>query len=285
MDYHKYHGLGNDYLVIDPSTSSVSLTPETIRLICDRNRGIGSDGILLGPIFNGGVMSLRIFNPDGSEAEKSGNGARIFTRYLIESGHVKGTTAIFNTAGGRITATLVDREKYLIQADMGRHTFDSDRIPVAGPKREVIDEPIAIGGKTYRMTCVSVGNPHCVLPVGELTAEMAREIGPVIERHPLFPNRINLQLVKVIDRGSLQIEIWERGAGYTLASGSSSCAAACAAHRLGFVDASVDVRMPGGTLSIEIGADGSVSMTGPVASVSEGRFTPEFRKLLGRDST
>jgi diaminopimelate epimerase len=280
MEFYKYHGLGNDYIVLDPAKNSTALTPDTIRLICDRNRGIGSDGILYGPLFDRGAINVRIFNPDGSEAEKSGNGVRIFARYLHESGYVNGMTADFNTPGGPVTTLLLDHESYSIKVNMGAFSFDSEKIPVSGSRRDVIDEPIAIKGKTYRMTCVSVGNPHCVLPLEEISSELAREIGPIVERQPLFPNRINMQIVKVIDRHTLRIEIWERGAGYTLASGSSSCAAACAAFRLGLVDRNVTVLMPGGPLSIEINEGGTVSMTGPVASVSEGNFTQEFKKLL-----
>ena len=280
MDFYKYHGLGNDYIVIDPAKNGVFLTPETITLICDRNRGIGSDGILYGPIFDNGSIRLRIFNPDGSEAEKSGNGVRIFTRYLHEHGYSNGDTALFNTPGGAIEALILDLDTYRIKVNMGTCRFDSEKIPVSGPRREVINEPIEIRGNTYNRTCVSMGNPHCVIPLGDISRELACDIGPIIERHPLFPNRINMQIVSVMDRRSLRIEIWERGAGYTLASGSSSCAAACAARRLGLVDGSVTVHMPGGSLSIEISDNWTVSMTGPVASVSEGNFTPEFRKLL-----
>ncbi len=283
MDFYKYHGLGNDYIVIDPAKNGIALAPGTIRLICDRNCGIGSDGILLGPVYDNGSMGVRIFNPDGSEAEKSGNGVRIFTRYLHEHGYLTGDTASFNTLGGPIEALLLDPATYLIKVNMGFCTFDSEKIPVSGPRREIIDVPIDIKEKTYRMTCLSVGNPHCVIPLDDISRELAYDIGPVIENNPLFPNRINMQLAKVIDRRAIRIEIWERGAGYTLASGSSSCAAACAARRLGLVDGSVTVHMPGGSLSIDICDDWSVSMTGPVASVSEGNFTPEFKKLLAAE--
>jgi diaminopimelate epimerase len=285
MDFYKYHGLGNDYIVIDPAKNGIALTPGSIRLICDRNFGVGSDGILHGPFFENSAISGHIFNPDGSEAEKSGNGARIFARHLHGHGFVDGDTAAFNTLGGPIEAKVLDPVAYLIKVNMGTCTFDSERIPVLGPRREIMNEPIEIKGTRYLMTCVSIGNPHCMIPLEDISRELACDIGPVIEHHPLFPNRINMQLAKIIDRRTLRIEIWERGAGYTLASGSSSCAAACAARRLGRVDGSVTVRMPGGSLSIEIGDDWSVSMTGPVASVSEGNFTPEFRKLCDKAGT
>ena len=158
---------------------------------------------------------------------------------------------------------------------MGRVTFRSTEIPVAGPDREVVDEALEIGGQRYQVTCLSIGNPHCVIPMAEVTEAKARELGPLVENHALFPNRINMQLLKVLDRHAIEIRIWERGAGYTLASGSSSCAAAAAALRLGLVDSPITVRMPGGDLLIEIDDSGSVHMTGPVEPVMEGTLNPQ----------
>ena len=280
MDFYKYHGLGNDYIVIDPKDFRIKLTPEKIKLICDRNFGAGSDGILYGPLFKGKKISLKIFNPDGSEAEKSGNGIRIFSRYLVDAGYVKEKKFTLHTAGGEVKVELKKKDASLIRADMGTFTFTSGEIPVAGEKREVINEPLSIGGRAYKITCVSVGNPHCVIPLGEISEELARTVGPAIENHQQFPNRINVQFMKVIDRNNIRIEIWERGAGYTLASGSSSCAAACAAYRLGLADSSIAVRMPGGILNIEIDVNGHVHMTGPVASVMTGNFTAEMIKNI-----
>ena len=280
MDFYKYHGLGNDYIVIDPKDFRIKLTPEKIKLICDRNFGAGSDGILYGPLFKGKKISLKIFNPDGSEAEKSGNGIRIFSRYLADAGYVKEKKFTLHTAGGEVKVELKKKDASLIRADMGTFTFTSGEIPVAGEKREVINEPLSIGGRAYKITCVSVGNPHCVIPLGEISEELARTVGPAIENHQQFPNRINVQFMKVIDRNNIRIEIWERGAGYTLASGSSSCAAACAAYRLGLADSSIAVRMPGGILNIEIDVNGHVHMTGPVSSVMTGNFTAEMIKIL-----
>jgi diaminopimelate epimerase len=173
---------------------------------------------------------------------------------------------------------IQDQDAASIRIEMGRVTFRSTMIPVAGPDREVIDEALEIGGQRYQVTCLSIGNPHCVIPMAEVTEAKARELGPLIENHALFPNRINMQLLKVLDRHAIEIRIWERGAGYTLASGSSSCAAASAALRLGLVESPVTVHMPGGDLLIEIDASGSVHMTGPVESVMEGTLNPD---LLG----
>jgi diaminopimelate epimerase len=163
---------------------------------------------------------------------------------------------------------------------MGQVTFVSEEIPVAGARREVVNEPLNINGVEHRVTCLSIGNPHCVIPMKQVSEETARALGPYVENHKMFPNRINMQIVRVIDRTNIDIRIWERGAGYTLASGSSSCAAAAASHRLGFVDHDVTVHMPGGNLQIEIGADGRIHMTGPVEGTFEGSFHADLAKKL-----
>ena len=280
FDFWKYHALGNDYLVIDPNLTTFDPTPEAVKLVCDRHFGVGSDGILFGPILEGGRIRLRIFNPDGSEAEKSGNGIRIFSRYLVEAGYVKEKTFTLLTLGDEVRVEVLDETASMIKVDMGTVTFRSDEIPVAGPSREVVDEPLAVGDRVFRVTCASVGNPHCVIPLPEISAELAREYGPRIENHPLFPHRINVQFLKVLDRKNIQIEIWERGAGYTLASGSSSSAAACAAYRLGLVEPELTVHMPGGEIGIAIAPDGHVHMTGPVAGVARGEFAEEMRRRI-----
>ena len=159
---------------------------------------------------------------------------------------------------------------------MGRVSFDSERIPVAGPPREVLNEPITIKDRTFSFCAATIGNPHCVIPLAEVSPELAKRYGPGIEVHPNFPRRTNVQFMQVLDRGNIRLEIWERGAGYTLASGSSSSAASAVAHRLGLVDRSVTVHMPGGKISIEIGPGFAIRMTGPVTRVCEGTVHPEM---------
>lgn len=270
--FHKYHALGNDYIVMDPNKTNVNLSAENIRLICHRNFGIGSDGILYGPLFQDDSLRLRIFNPDGSEAEKSGNGIRIFSRYLVDTGYVTGRKFQLETLGGTVQVELMDGKGRQIRVDMGTVTFYSPVIPVAGPAREVIREELVIHNRKLTVTCLSIGNPHCVVPWDGLSREETVRFGPAIETHGLFPNRINVQFLKILDRNNIQIEIWERGAGYTLASGSSSCAAASAAYRLGLVDEVVDVHMPGGTIRIDLEETGRVLMTGSVTPVAAGWF-------------
>jgi diaminopimelate epimerase len=286
FDYFKYHGLGNDYIVIDPQHADISLDPEVIRLICHRNFGVGSDGILYGPIGKDGNLQLRIFNPDGSEAEKSGNGIRIFSRYLFDAGYLHSNQFQLETLGGKVYVELLDATASKIRVDMGTVTFFSTEVPVSGPPRQVISEELMIKERSFNITCVSIGNPHCVVLLDDISRELVEEIGPIIESHSLFPNRINVQLLKVLDRNKIQIEIWERGAGYTLASGSSSCAAASAAYKLGLVDEDIHVHMPGGTINVEIGPDGRVRMTGSVTGVCKGVFmgdlSAQIKSLAGR---
>lgn len=282
LHFSKYHGLGNDYLVIDPNTQDVVLTPDSIRLICHRNYGVGSGGILYGPLKAGKCHKVGIFNPDGSEAEKSGNGLRIFAKYLFENKYVAGKGFDIETLGGTVKVQIMDDTASLIKIQMGKVTFLSRDIPVKGPDREVVDEELEINRAKYKVTCLSIGNPHCVIPLEDLSEQKAKELGPYVENHAMFPNRVNMQLLKLIDRNNIEIRIWERGAGYTLASGSSSCAAAAAAYKLGLVDRDVNVKMPGGILLIEIAANEQIYMTGPVEGVFEGRFHPDLVEKISR---
>jgi diaminopimelate epimerase len=277
--FHKYHALGNDYLVVDPNHTKIRLDPGVIKLLCDRHYGVGSDGILFGPFIEDKVIRLKIFNPDGSEAEKSGNGIRIFSKYLFDAGYVKTRFFEITTLGGVVRVELMDEAANHIKVDMGTVTFQSDRIPVNGHIREVVNEKMMIDGEAFFVTCLSIGNPHCVIPVDEPSKGLALKLGPLVENSAAFPNRINMQLLKVIDRNTIRIEIWERGAGYTMASGSSSCAAASAAYKMGMVDSTIKVYMPGGVIDIEI-KDGHVFMTGPVSGISKGTFLDDFARSI-----
>jgi diaminopimelate epimerase len=274
--FAKYHALGNDYLVLDPATVVEELTATRIRLICDRHYGVGSDGVLLGPLESAECdFRLRLFNPDGSEFEKSGNGLRIFARYLWDAGRVGLEPFTIMTPGGRVTCR-VHPGGASVSVDMGQVSFHSSRIPVAGPPREVLNESLLVDGQELRFCAASIGNPHCVVLCAEVSAEQAHRWGPAIENDPRFPRRTNVQFMKVLDRGAIQIEIWERGVGYTLASGSSSCAAAAVAHRLGLCDSRVAVKMPGGSIDIAIAGDWSITMTGAVTRVCEGTLFDEM---------
>ena len=284
--FFRGHGLGNDYLVMDPKDLTFKLTPKTIKAICDRNWGLGSDGILSLVPSKKANFGLRIFNPDGSEAEKSGNGLRIFARYLHATGKTKRKCFTVETKGGLVSIDLqIDRHGDAAAAtvEMGIATFKPDALPCSLNVPELMQQPIEAGGRSLIFTGVSVGNPHCVVfkPTGESwSRDELLALGPALEHHKLFPKRTNVQLVVPTGRNEVFILIWERGAGETQASGSSSCAAASAAVRLGLVKSPVTVKMPGGLLNIDVAPDFNLTMKGPVAEVARGTLSPSFIRGL-----
>jgi len=284
IPFVKGHGLGNDYIVINGADLPAPLRPRQIERICDRNWGAGSDGILLlVPAWGGADFGLVILNPDGSEAEKSGNGLRIFAKYLWDHGHAKAHTFTVDTKGGRVECQChVDGGRVnLVTVEMGGCTFHAPEIPMNGPAREVVQVPLQVGGESLLITAVSVGNPHCVIFTDRLDEALVRRLGPLVERHPAFPNRINVQWARVASRSQVDILIWERGAGYTLASGSSSSAVAAAAVKNGLCNHGlVTVRMPGGTLSIEVRPDWTIRLQGPVEEVYTGTFSGDLMNAL-----
>ncbi|MGJ8648901.1 MAG: diaminopimelate epimerase [Opitutaceae bacterium] len=277
MKFLKYHALGNDYLVLDPEEApALPATDDTVR-ICHRNFGLGSDGILYGPLpTERADFGLRIINPDGSEAEKSGNGLRIFARYLYDTGKVQNEAFTVDTLGGIVTCEIGENAE-LITVDMGQVSFAMNHIPVDGPEQSDhnIGQQLTVNGTNYTAYIADIGNPHCVVPLPKISEELACKDGAALEVHPQFPNRTNVQFLKAIDRNNIQIEIWERGAGYTLASGSSSSAAAAVAHRIGLCDRDITVHMPGGKIQIHIGDDYAIRMAGPATRVATMEFDSE----------
>lgn len=265
----KYQGLGNDYIVIDPNKNKGKLKGKKIALLCERSFGIGADGVLYGPRLEDGKIYVDIYNADGSKTQASGNGIRIFAKYLMDEQYVsqKEFAIYTDEAGFRIQA-LNDRGTEF-RVSMGAASFWSEDVPVLGQKREVVDETFSFGGQDYRATCLSVGNPHCIILSENVSKEAVKSLGPLVEGADIFPHRINLQLMKVIDRHNIMIEIYERGVGYTLASGTGSCAAAATARRLGLVDREVNVHQPGGSIEISIKEDGEIYMTGSVEFVAD----------------
>ena len=265
LRFAKYQALGNDYLVVEPEDVG-TLTPERVRRLCDRHFGVGADGVLVPTAPPAAAdFALAIWNPDGSEAEKSGNGLRIFARWLWDRGRVAGEPFTVATAGGRVRCQVRDAGACIF-VEMGRARFGA------------VDETLDLPGGSIRFTAVDVGNPHCVVRCDAPSPELARRLGPQLETHPRFPKRTNVQLVRVCGRDRIQIEIWERGAGYTLASGSSSCAAAAAAVKWSACDGAVTVEMPGGTLAIGVGPAFELTMEGPAEKVFEGEISlPRLR--------
>ena len=282
--YRKYHGLGNDYLI---PMCREEATPEKInsgrvRLLCDTHYGLGSDGILYGPYMPDSefykqlgqpeaLCAFRILNPDGSEAEKSGNGVRIFARYLFDCGIVKQDEPfVLATLGGPVRCRIIDPDK-AIQAEMGHVSFDSAEIPVNGPHRITLHETLELDGETVHFAAATVGNPHCVVVLDENAPKpdkaLACRLGPKLESHSLFPNRTNVQFIQRISPHRIRVEIYERGAGYTLASGSSATACAAVAVKLGLCESPVIALMPGGALEISLDDDFNATLVGPVTRV------------------
>ncbi len=252
------------------------MTQHHIQAICDRHYGIGSDGILLGPTEqNGRSFGVRIFNPDGSEAEKSGNGLRIFARHLWEQQQVDTAPFTIITTGSSARAT-VHPGGNPISVDMGRVSFEAADIPVKGESGEVINKAKMIAGRNIIYCAATIGNPHCVVLCDDISRELAVTFGPVLETDESFPNRANVQFIKIIDRHTIAIEVWERGAGYTLACGSAASVAAATARKLNLCDAKIAVLMPGGRLDIVVNKDYSVILTGPVTRIAEGIICPEL---------
>jgi diaminopimelate epimerase len=275
----KSHGLGNDYFVLNEAELSFNLNEKNIRLLCDVHYGIGSDGILLKVPSSKADFGLKIYNPDGSEAEKSGNGLRIFAKYLYDYGHTSGKIFTIETLGGVVTAEVAKEtngKANQVKVDMGKAIFGSHKVPVMCDGSECFDHPLNIIDETYLINCVSVGNPHCVILTDKLLKAEILKHGSEIENHPMFPNRINVQFAKVIARNEVEILIWERGAGYTLASGSSSCAVAAVMVKKDLTDRKLTVKMPGGTLQIEIDEAWNIRMEGEVKEIATGYLSDEL---------
>ena len=249
----KYQALGNDYLVLDVAEgieTAIRLVPR----LCDRHLGLGSDGLL---VFDAAAMTVHVFNPDGSEAEKSGNGLRIAACHAVLEHRAPDRFDLrTRDRANQVTVLSVNGAEVVCAVDIGVPRMEPD---------EWVELRTPAG--TVRCRLVDVGNPHCVVLGEPVTAGRCRELGPHLERHPRFPNRTNVQLAEALDRVTARCEIWERGAGYTLASGTSASAVAAALMRLGLVDAEVRVVMPGGALDIRRGPQGRLVQAGPARRV------------------
>lgn len=232
---------------------------------------MGADGLLYGPIWENGKWKVRVFNPDGSEAEQSGNGVRIFAKYLLDEGYIKGRELTLDTLAGEVKVEFLEENGSSMRVNMGRPMYAGAGMKLNGLEGEVVNAHLRFWDNDYNTTCLSVGNPNCVIMMEEVTPQKAKSLGPYVEQASYFPNRTNMQLCKVVDRENIVIEIYERGAGYTLASGTGACAAAAAAKRMGLVDNMVAVHMQGGDLIVEIDDTDTIYMTGSVEQV--GTFT------------
>lgn len=269
LDFVKSHGLGNDYVVVDAARFGVTLTPERVRLLCHRHLGLGSDGILEVQAADD-RFGVRIWNPDGSLAERSGNGLRIVAKFLSDHGYTDESAFSIETVVGPVKTEVYRAEGRVeaVRLEMGKAAID----------RAVTSLPVR--SKKLDVTVVSVGNPHCVIFHEPHTRKALFELGPQVENHAQFPARINVQLAEIESRRRVRALVWERGAGHTLASGTSACAVAAACFDRGLVGNAVTVVMEGGQLEVEVAQDLSIIMTGPVEEVFEGALSPDLRRRL-----
>ena len=276
----KTHGLGNEYIILDEENIDFELTEKAIRRICNVNFGIGSDGILLKCKSSKAEIGLRIYNQDGSEAEKSVNGLMIFCKYVYDYNIISKKEFSVETKGGIVKAEIIEttpkNKAKLISVEMGKAIFDAREIPTKFESHEAIGKIIKAKDKEYEVNCVSVGNPHCVILKDELDINEIKKYGTFLENHEMFPNRINVQFAKVISRSEAEILIWERGAEFTLASGTSSCAVASVLRKLNLIDNKVKIKMLGGELFIEIDDNWNIKMTGEVREIASGILSDEI---------
>lgn len=260
IEFYKYHAIGNDYIVIDPNFCYIPITKNIVINICNRHTGIGADGVLWGPIIEKNNISFKIYNSDGSEAERSGNGIRIFGQYLFDKRYVK--EKVFDVYTISSLATIHIIEKGMISVLMGSYNYFC---------KTYRKHELNISDQLIEGHYINVGNPHCALFMQVINREKIEKIGPLISNHQIFPNKTNVQLVHILDKKSLELQIWERGAGYTLASGTSCVAVSCIAYMLGLVAPEVTLHLPGGILVVNIEND-AVFLTGPVVMVAYGFF-------------
>lgn len=281
----KMHGLGNEYIVLDSVNIDFELTKQAIVRLCNIHFGIGSDGIVMKVPSDKADFGFRVYNPDGSEAEKSGNGLRIFCKYLYDYEFTRKRQFSVETLTDTVHADIVgikDNKAALINVDMGKAIFTPRQIPVDDDGAEFIARKIKVGDREFEVNCVSVGNPHCVVIREELDEKEIRKYGPLLENHPLFPNRINVQFARALSDHDAEILIWERGAGYTLASGSSSCAATSILLKRGLIRNDITMHMQGGNLNIRIDDQWNIRMAGEVREIAAGILSSELIEDLDK---
>ncbi len=275
MEFSKWHGLGNDFVVVDARKDGLpDDAPALARAVCDRHFGIGADGLVFILQTAEADIEMRIFNSDGSEAEMCGNAIRCVARYVYDEGTVGGTVVRVKTLAGIMVPQVIleDGAVTKVRVDMGVPRLDRTEIPMLGEPGRVVNEPLTVNGRSFNITVVSMGNPHCVVFVPDLEEVDLLQVGPIIEKHHLFPRKTNVEFVEVLSPDAVRVKVWERGAGQTMACGTGACAVAVAGVLNGLTRRSVCVELPGGSLDIAWEEDGHVYMTGPAVKVFEGRY-------------
>ena len=275
MKFTKWQGIGNDFVIVNGFQERIEDYPQKAIEICDRHFGIGADGLVIALPSEIADFRMRIFNSDGSEAEMCGNVTRCFARYVYENGLTTKTELSIETLAGIIRPKLIFEEGQIraVCVDMGEPRLKRGEIPMTGNAEEqALNLPLVVGNTTYDITCVSMGNPHCIIFTDEVEELDLQALGRPIEIHPLFPRKTNVEFVKVIDRNTLRMRVWERGAGITLACGTGTCATVVAAVLNNKTEREVKVHLDGGDLFIEWRSDNHVYKTGPAVEVFRGEY-------------
>ena len=273
MKFTKMHGLGNDYVYVNCFEEKIDNPPAVARFVSDRHFGIGSDGLIMINPSKTADFEMEMYNADGSRGEMCGNGIRCVAKYVYDYGLTDKTQISVETLGGikYLDLTVEDGKVSLVKVDMGKPKLEADRIPIISEREQVIDEPIEVDGKEYHMTGVSMGNPHAVIYVDDVKGLDLEKIGPKFENHERFPKRINTEFVHCIDRQTVEMRVWERGSGETLACGTGACAVAVSSILNNLTDTQVTVKLLGGDLQIEWDREKDrVFMTGPATLVFDG---------------
>lgn len=276
VEFTKSQGLGNDFIVIADLDDVVDLSSEAIKALCDRHFGIGADGLILVQRSSSAEYFMNYYNADGSIAEMCGNGIRVFAKYVHD--HIEPRTAmsVETRAGVRsVELALEGSEVVSVSVDMGAPELTPARIPVDTDLERFVDEVLAIDGMEYRLTAVSMGNPHAVIFVDEVATAPVKTSGPLLEVSSIFPDKANVEFVEVKGADYLKVRVWERGVGETLACGTGACAALVAAHLNGLSGRSAQVELPGGVLLIEWLSKGTIRMSGPAEEVFTGQIDPK----------
>lgn len=275
MKFTKMHGLGNDYVYVNCFKEKIGNPPEAARILSDRHFGVGSDGLIMICPSEKADFEMEMYNADGSRGEMCGNGIRCVAKYVYDYGLTDKTNISVETLGGvkYLDLTVKDGKAVLIKVDMGRPELKPERIPIVSGGDAVISEPIVVDGAIYRMTGVSMGNPHAVIFVDDVKGLELEAVGPKFENHERFPKRVNTEFARVIDRETVEMRVWERGSGETLACGTGACAVAVACILNGLTEDKVTVRLLGGDLLIEWDKEADkVYMTGPAEVVFDGEI-------------
>jgi diaminopimelate epimerase len=281
LEFSKWHGIGNDYLIIAAGDIDFELTPERVQLICDRHYGIGADGILIWDTSEEALFRLDIFNPDGSSAEMCGNGIRMLASHLYESGESESAEFTVETDAGIITPHIL--EDHRVRVHMGKARLGGANIEGydgAAGEGEAVNAEMTVEGDIYQFTFVDMGNPHCIVDTSDPGSIDLGKIGPAIEQHELFPNRTNVEFIKVDSPSEISMRVWERGVGETRACGTGACAVAVAASRTRGAQSPMIVHLPGGDLEIEVSEDLDVYMTGPAEEIYIGEMSKAFIKQI-----